>query len=387
MKILFANRADCLLNKGGDTVQLLKTKSFLEKIFGVTIKIILRADDIQKYPDYDLVHIFNIQTAEQTLEFVKAAKILNMPIVLSPIYWNLWHSFVIAKSYKLLDSRVYRFLSRFEFLGRFLWMFMPKKHESYLSSNYRKRGRLILEQVDCLLPNSFEEFKTLCTDFGLSDKQNAILESKVVAVPNAIEKSQIKNDINFDIDSNDVICNVKNYVLVVGRIEPNKNQLGVLLALMDDRDIQIVFVGRPSGDRIGSEYYRYVNALAEKRGNVFFIAEMPHEKLNSIYANAAVHVLASFRESPGLVTLEALNFGCRIVFSSREFCPVDYYKLEQFGTACNPYDISSIRSAIKLELSSSNKNDTSNYFEFYSYENAAKITYNAYLNLLKSKQN
>jgi glycosyltransferase involved in cell wall biosynthesis len=80
---------------------------------------------------------------------------------------------------------------------------------------------------------------------------------------------------------------------------------------------------------------------------VYFLDILPPEALAGIYVLAAVHVLPSWRETPGLVSLEAAAAGCRIVTTS-------YGSVrEYFGDLawyCNPSDLMSIRSAVLLAL-------------------------------------
>ena len=88
--------------------------------------------------------------------------------------------------------------------------------------------------------------------------------------------------------------------------------------------------------------------------------------------------MPSYRESPGLSTLEALWYGCEVVTSSEAFCPVKYYKFDKYAHLCNPNNIVSIKNAI-LEAFNTKKNTISkDYFDFFSYENVAKLTLEAY---------
>ena len=381
MKVIFANRSDCLTHRGGDTVQMLKTKEYLESNFGVSIVLVLNASELYNFKNYDLVHIFNIQTASQTIDFIKAAKELNIPIILSPIYWNLWHSFVISKTYDFISWPFYKYFSHFESLGRLLWKFIPKKDTSYLGVRYKSQGDFILSNVDYILPNSYEEIDNLCRDFGLSETNCAALKNKSVAVPNAIENKKQPQYLNDNFAK--IYKLPKDYVLVVGRIEPNKNQLSVLLALLNEKDIPIVFVGRKSSNSIDLKYGTKLEEIAATRGNVYFIPEVKHEDMYEIYKSAAVHVLASFRESPGLVTLEALKAGSKIVFSSRSFCPVDFYGLKNYGSECNPYDVASIKSAILYEINLKRDVDNNEFFERFSYDIVAKKTFDVYRMFVK----
>ena len=57
MKVLFQSRTNLFDAPGGDMVQMLKTKEFLEKL-GVTVDVSLEFEPDLK--DYDLVHLFNL---------------------------------------------------------------------------------------------------------------------------------------------------------------------------------------------------------------------------------------------------------------------------------------------------------------------------------------
>ena len=75
MKILFANRKNCMERKGGDTFQMLYTKEYLEREYtDISIKIITDADEIKNYVDYDIIHIFNMQYYSETLKYIEEAK-------------------------------------------------------------------------------------------------------------------------------------------------------------------------------------------------------------------------------------------------------------------------------------------------------------------------
>ena len=130
-----------------------------------------------------------------------------------------------------------------------------------------------------------------------------------------------------------------------------------------------------------------IKEIAEKRGNVFFTGKIKEEQLFDLYKRAKVHVLPSFRESPGLSTLEALICGTQIVVSNEKFCPIKYYKFDKYGFVCNPYDVNSIRNSILNAYN--NPKDISlpdDYIKFFSYENAANMTYNVYERVLGEKQ-
>ncbi|GJB03938.1 glycosyltransferase family 4 protein [Aeromonas caviae] len=359
MKVIFASRDDCFYKKGGDTNQILLTKKYLEKK-DVNIVVCENHSDMLEHLDADILHVFNIQTPSDIAPYVFLAKKHNIPVVLSPIYWDLWHAVIISK---IKNLRIARFISNFKSFYR---LFASICHRGYLSKQYVESRCEIINNVDFILPNSDEELVFLCKDLNLNYLD---VKNKSTAVPNAIELEV--SDIGYNGD-----LNVKNYVLSVGRIEPNKNQLSIVKAMMNTPEIPIVFVGR-KGDDI--TYADDVMSLSNLRGNVYFFDEVPHEKIQMFYKNAKVHVLASFRESPGLVTLEALGQGCRVVVSGHDFCPVKYYKFEGNAYICNPYSIDSIRKNILSAISDVTPFSIGkDYFLYYSYNTSAKITYDIY---------
>ncbi|MCU9809873.1 hypothetical protein LEQ06_18000 [Paraclostridium sp. AKS46] len=73
MKVAFCIREDYLDKKGGDTIQLLKTKESLEKIYNIKTVVITNPKTI-KEENPDICHIFNLQTKEITEQFMYESK-------------------------------------------------------------------------------------------------------------------------------------------------------------------------------------------------------------------------------------------------------------------------------------------------------------------------
>lgn len=364
-KVVFVNRLTMFTQIGGDTIQLMKTKKYLEQNFNVQVQLCTTPEEMLLHPDADLFHIFNIQTMDQTEKFIATARNMNKPIALSPIFWDLSHGIY---TYYLQRMGIYNlkpWMSKFKTVslkvaGRF------KNSNPYYSKAYIDRNRWMLQNVDLLLPNSEEEMEILQEKFGP-------IYGKYRAVPNAIEQKDY---------SQNAIRRKNNRVLVSGRIETVKNQYMLLEALYDLKDIEIVFLGRLNNHK----YYDKLRELADKRGNVKFINEVPNDEVYKYYLEAKVHVLASFRESPGLSTLEAAYFGCNVVFADPRFTPVDYYELEQIGFMCDPYDKLSIRAAVLKALETDLIYDRELYFSRFSYEAAAEETYLGYCDLINRRK-
>lgn len=171
---------------------------------------------------------------------------------------------------------------------------------------------------------------------------------------------------------------VNQFVLEVGRIEKAKGQASLIKSLMKT-DHLLVIIGNPSPYE--SDYVRNVLNLSRQRGNTLVIGGLPQEELIGAYVSARVHVLPSWRETPGLVSLEAAAAGCKIV--STEFGSAkDYFGA--FATYCDPRDPDSIQSAIEQSIAIQTTPDALRNLILtkFTWEVAARETYSAYQGLL-----
>lgn len=374
MKAIFAIRKNCFESPGGDTIQMLKTKEHLEKNFGLTVEICLSPKKIRDYDDIDIVHLFNIQTVQESLEYMLTASACNKKIVLTPIYWDMSHSNYIEYISKKLSfhevkPNYYHFKDAALQARKIINTLLRKTYGLYNTKKYIQPRRYLLNHSDLILPNSNEEARIL-SDFFRIDYH--LFMNKTMIVPNAVD-SMINGS-----SADDFSVPVSDFVLEVARIEPTKNQIGVISALMDMPNIPILFIGKKG---MNNAYYEQVKSLAQKRGNVIFIDEVPHETISNFYKKAKVHVLPSFRESPGLSSLEALCSGCNIVVSTEEYCPVKYYQFDKLGHLCNPYDYTSIHNAIMEAYHKPRPVLSEQYIHEFSYNFVAEKTYQAYQRL------
>ncbi|MCD7780241.1 MAG: glycosyltransferase [Candidatus Gastranaerophilales bacterium] len=388
LKVIFANRKDCFEKRGGDTVQMLKTKEYLEKTFPVEIKICLTTEEILEENESKIVHIFNIQTIDETINFIKAAKQKGKKVVLSTIYWNLldtyyvkYLSYIGIQPIAICDFVKEILIKIFNIFIYFIPV-LRKTFDSYIKKGlygtkaYASLRRQALKEADLLLPNSYEEMSLCAKDFGFL--QNYI-KDKTLVVPNA-------TDFNPNVKSNYIEKNFdlpQKYVVIAGRIDTTKNQYNLIKALFNDKQMGIVIVGRTQDEKL----YNRVKKLADKRGNVYILPQIEQNRLISLYKNAVCHCLPSFYDTTGLVNLEALLCGCKIVVSNEKFCPIKFYEFDKYGELCNPYNPKSIREAIMKIVNSDKKVELTNeYIYKISYENVANLTYNAYLKVLSEKR-
>jgi glycosyltransferase involved in cell wall biosynthesis len=106
---------------------------------------------------------------------------------------------------------------------------------------------------------------------------------------------------------------VKDFVLCVGRLEARKNQLA-LLAALEFEDIPIVFA---DGGVCYAPDYSNLCRYFKRKAPTIYTGRLDKEMLVSAYRAAKAHVLPSWYELPGLVSLEAALYGCNIAATPR----------------------------------------------------------------------
>lgn len=335
LKVLMVNRANSLEVPGGDTVQALKTKEALERQ-GIEV-IFKNTDELSIFDqDIDIAHLFNIQTAEESWEACERIKSNGLKLALSPIYWeDLPLHFWYAMGYKW---RLIKKLFGYQ-IGFRIYANWQKYH--YTKQNKWRLQRSLLLASDGILPNAIAEASILIQNFHLPET----ITKKIQIVPNAIDRSLFEkglliSDFPLPFDWNN------GYLLTVGRISPEKNTLNYLQSMINT-SIPMVFVGQFTN--LAPEYVAACLNIAKKRGNVYFIEWMSHEKLPSLYANATAHVLPSWRETPGLASLEAAASGCRVVSTSIGSA-YEYFGDEAWY--CHPANKKSIKRAVTTALNS-----------------------------------
>lgn len=382
IKIIFFVRNDFYSQFGGDTVQVEKTRQFLLQKFNLDIKIICDNGKVNIDEDFDILHVWGINASPFLDKILENAKKNKKKIILSSIYWDVSHSLFLKYFIgPVLNNNLFPFLEKCNKLFEYLIMvpvaaIVPKyrKKTCYIcgSKKFKKYRRSSISASDYIIPNSDEEGELLCKDIDLPyDK----VKDKFISIPNAVDTSKLDYECN-----EKILPQLDNFVIQAAGIEPLKNQLSVVKALMQEKEIPIVFAGAIRNEK----YYNVIKKLADKRGNVYFTGRIDEKQLFDLYKRAHVHVLASFRESPGLVTIEALMNDCQIVVSEEKYCPLKYYKFDEYGFVCNPYDIKSIKKAILNSYKQPKKiNLSEKYYQFFSYNNVADMTFDVYKKVLE----
>lgn len=352
MNIAMISRSTLYSSPGGDTVQLEKTASELRKL-GINVDIFLSKEKID-YQKYDLLHFFNLIRPADILKHIKG----NVPYLISTIY-------VDYSEYEKRESRGIRrlianlvtsdFLEYIKVVARMILGREKIQDIRYILLGHRYCVKYALKKAAAILPNSISE------QHRVEKKYKIVRPSYVVY--NGIETHKFKKA--------KADPKYKDAIICVGRIEGRKNQLRLINA-MEGLPYQLYVIGKESpNDKAYADLCKKAAAP-----NVHFINHLPQEKLFDIMKAAKVHVLPSFFETCGLVSLEAAYLDCSIVVTNKGD-QEEYFK--ENGLYCNPYSVSSIKEAIvKAYNADSSLELKKRISQTFTWEKAALSTLAAY---------
>lgn len=330
MKVLFQSRTTLFTVPGGDTVQVLKTKEYLEKL-GIDVDISTELEP--NLNRYDLVHLFNLIRPQEVLIQVRNAKKQGKKVALSTIYglYTEYDRSARCGITKLISNLLST--STLEYLKTIARAVknneMHKGTLQYLACGHTPAQREIVSSVDVFLPNSTSEMNRVIADF-----QNASHKSFVV-VPNAVDS------ILFNPNEVVVSNEIKRYegcILCVARIEGRKSQLNLVRAMVG-LPYQLVLIGKPAPNHLV-----YFEQIKEEAGeNVHILGQVDHNLLPQFYKAAKVHALISWMETPGLSSIEAGVMESNLVVTDKGD-PRDYFG--NYAFYCDPGTVDSIRNAL-----------------------------------------
>lgn len=309
MKILFASYQSVMLLKGGPRTQILKTKKYLENL-GVNVTLHDPWKEISKQ-DFDLVHLFGANIG--TFHFGRELYRKGIPFVVSPIFFSLHSPRFISNS-----LRIKKFLQKY-FKG--IWI------------DYGFIADLCKWAV-AVLPN------TQC-EADLIIKGLQISPEKINIVPNGVEENFYNADPSLFINK----YGVKNFILSVGHIGPERKNVLRLLEALKNINHQAVLIGRMEE----TEESRLCLREAKKNPNLLVLDSIPNdsEELASAYAASDVFVLPSLFETPGIAALEAALAGSKIVITKYGGTKEYFNEMAKY---VEPESIESIRQGIIQSL-------------------------------------
>ncbi len=179
----------------------------------------------------------------------------------------------------------------------------------------------------------------------------------------------------------------KPFILTVGQISPRKNLKTVLTAFNKIKnelpDLQLITVGGNGWD------YSKVAELVKTLGlenRVHFLSYISDTLLRLLYRKALVFVYPSLFEGFGLTVLEAMASSCPVITSNTASLP------EVSGDAAiliNPEDSNELSSNILMMSNNKEKREQMitkglQRAKTFTWERAAELTYNVYLEIIDS---
>jgi glycosyltransferase involved in cell wall biosynthesis len=337
---------------GGHGVQLTQLMPELTKL-GVDVEF------TEKQPknlrSIDLVHGLGLTTPQ-----VRACRQAGCAVVLSTVYWSTSYTHTLLRIWE--QPQLQRRLRLFVALG------VAGLRLRYLEKLHAMAGRLdelalSYESADVLLPNARGEAIALRAELGVT--------TPTIVVPNGADPAV------FSPPAHDA---QRRGVLAVGRFEPHKDQLGLIKALAD-REIPLTIVGPAHPDH--PDYARACE-LAAGPNVTLVIDRLPHAELARLYQACEVHVLASWFETTGLVSLEAALCGAKIVSTDRGYA-TEY--LQGDAWYCDPARPSTIRRAVVAALAAPIRSTLRDrVLAQYTWHHAAEATFRGYTTALANRR-
>lgn len=330
LRVLFQNRPDAFDRPGGDTVVMQRLKEQLER-GGATVDF--SGDLVADLLSYDLVHLFNLTLPFCTDPFAKNAVRQNKPFVVTSLQENF-------PQYYHKATAAYQWFT---------------ERAGLADGPVRAGQKGLAEALAAATPYALttSPFAAVAADrlFACGKTEAAFLKSVFpgARIETVSFGSSVKN-VAVDRSLFEQAFDVRDFVLCVGRLEMRKNQL-MLLHALEESELPIVFAD--GGFTYQPEYADLCRAF-KRKGRTVFTGRLTDELLVSAYRACRAHCLPSWYELPGLVSLEAVRYGCPIVASSWGCLP-DY--LGNSCEWCSPEDPESIRNAV-LKTCESGKRET-----------------------------
>ena len=309
---------------GGHVVQMERTATALGDA-GLEVRT-----DFSDDPDptsVDLVHGFGLSAGDVRLWHRR-----GIPVVISTIYWPRAYRMGPGRPSALSWPAAARGKARAVAVRgkqatRFAWAGvrgMAALTGDCLRFTADERALFgAFESADLLLPNARGEADSIGRDLGVS--------TPMITIPNGVDPVSFAEPYpSFE---------ERGYVLFVGRIEPHKNQLGLIRAL-SGAGLPLVIAGYEHPDHLG--YDRECRDAGA--GWVTFTGPVSPDALPDLFAGPGCMFLPTWFETTGLVSLEAALSGCSVVTTSRGYAR-EYF--EDLAWYCDPQEPGSILHAVR----------------------------------------
>lgn len=305
MKVILSAYNTCCQNASGGIQNRVRIFADLLSQKGIDVEFFNPFES--KVENADILHVF--MPGYENHDLVEFAKRKHVKVVLS----------TVIPTTVTFKKIIYKYFSLFPF------------------PTTQKLLKNTLNKADVLITESNKEIDVIKRLYGTRNSRFELLPNGVFPI------TYNGNDIYSEIGKN---CR---YVLQVGRFDRNKNQLSVIKA-MKGTGVDTVFIGGPDPN-----YLDYYNKCIEEAGNddhLHFLGWVPSNSnlLNSAYSNCEVFVLPSYRESFGLVALEAGSAGAKLALSNT--LPILEYDVFDKVPVFNPANIGEIKTVLLQSFNS-----------------------------------
>ncbi len=274
-----------------------------------------------KLKDFDVLHIFKFTTdSYELVKFAKKSEV-GVKVVISAVMPKL----------SKLKVKISSLMKKFG-----------------INTNYSMFKEMLM-LADAISVETDYEQNLIQNTFGIK-------KDKIHIIPNIVDVTNIKD--KYD-ETSIIKYNLPlKYVLQIGRIDENKNQLNVIRALKG-KNIPIVFIG--GGETAESAYFEKCKKEADK--NCYFLGWIPHESAEfaTILNNADTIILPSFNETFGIALIEGMLIHKKVACSKT--LPILCYDCLKDITQFAPNDIEDIYNKINMLFNSNDEgSDHNNVF-------------------------
>ncbi|MDM1447993.1 glycosyltransferase family 4 protein [Myroides odoratimimus] len=252
-----------------------------------------------KIDEYDLIHFFKSSIDHYNL--MMFAKSKNISIVLSSI----------TPIEGMMKIKILLLLSKYLKINTIHYIIWKN-----------------FDLADIILAQTTKEKKFISSVYGINQSKIRVLPNGIADVLLVGKKDDFRKKYNIQGD----------FALMVGRVDSNKNQLGVIKALKHT-DIQLVIIG---GEDPEDQTNYMERCLIEGKKNVKFIGWLDAKDplLASAYTDSKMVILASHKEIYGNCIYEGLANNCYIAYSNVLEIEDEY--LKEYIRSFDPNDLDDI---------------------------------------------
>lgn len=359
MKIVFLMRFDFNQKSGGDVVQI---NAYVKELRLLGHECYLSSGfSREKLIDCDVFFLVNIDKPIETIYYFNLVKkhFPGKPIFLVPIHhpiraiekFERFEKGNVFKYFCLLFPDFYareKIKNFVRFRKQAKYLLVSFRH---LFFGYRCLIRDMVTSVNGVIYISEGEKKSVHQDF------NCVARRSVVAY-NAVDISEtVPTESIRDID-----------IVVVGRIEPRKNQLRIA-KIFSSRSDHIIFIGAANrnSDDYSGDFIESIELSNNK--NMKYVGVLPHAEVLQFMRRSRLLLNASYFEVNPLIDLEAALAGCEVITTMNSYTRESIPGVVEV----DPWSDKSILSAVDSLLSTNVDKENAYNINTSWAESAAKI--------------